>query len=132
MINNRSLARYIIFTFITLGIYGLYWIYKLAKDVNAMCEGDGKKTAGLLKLILLSLVTFGIYSFIWYYMLGDRIQDNAPRYNLEFKENGGTILLWYLLGSFIVVGPFIAVFIIIKNTNAMAEAYNEKLSSSVA
>jgi heme/copper-type cytochrome/quinol oxidase subunit 2 len=109
---------------ITLGIYGLYWIYKLAKDVNTMCEGDGKKTSGLLLFFLFGLITFGIYCWVWYFMLGDRLQDNAPRYGLSFKEGGGTILLWMLLGAFIIVGPFISMYIITKNINTLAIAYN--------
>ena len=127
MIKKRGLVGLILFSIITLGIYGFYWIYKLAKDVNAICEGDGKKTGGLLKYILLGIITFGIYDLIWLYMLGDRLQDNGPKYNLTFKESGGTILLWYLLGSFIIVGPFIALHIIIKNTNALADEYNKKI-----
>ena len=126
MIKKRGLVGLILLSIITFGIYGLYWIYKLAKDVNAICEGDGKKTGGLLKYILLGFITFGIYDMVWVYMLGDRLQDNAPRYNLSFKESGGTILLWLLLGSFIIVGPFIGLHIIIKNTNALADEYNKK------
>ncbi len=126
MIKKRGLARLVLLSIITLGIYSLYWIYKLAKDVNAICDGDGKKTGGLAKYFFLGIITLGIYDFIWLFMLGDRLQDNAPRYNLNFKESGGTILLWYILGSFIIVGPFIAMHIIIKNTNALAEEYNKK------
>ena len=126
MIKKRGLVGLIIFSIITFGIYGLYWIYKLAKDVNAICEGDGKKTGGLLKYILFGLITFGIYDMIWVFMLGDRLQDNAPKFGLKFKESGGIILLWLLLGSFIIVGPFIALHIIIKNTNALAEEYNKR------
>ena len=124
MIKQRGLVKLILLSFITFGIYGLYWIHKLAKDVNTICEGDGKKTGGLLKYLLLGLITFGIYQLVWVYMLGDRLQDNAPKFNLTFKESGGTILLWLILGSFVVVGPFIALHIIIKNTNALADVYN--------
>jgi hypothetical protein len=73
------------------------------------------------------MITFGIYNLAWLYMLGDRLQDNAPKYNLSFKESGGTVLLWYILGSFIIIGPFIALHIIIKNTNALADEYNKKI-----
>jgi hypothetical protein len=128
MIRKRSLVLLIVFSFITFGIYGYYWIYKLAKDVNAICKGDGKKTGGLLKFLLLGIITFGIYILIWLYMLGDRLQDNGPKYNLTIKESGATVLLWYVLGSFIIVGPFIAFHIIIKNTNVLADEYNKKTS----
>jgi hypothetical protein len=127
MVKKRSLLSFILLSIITFGIYGLYWIHKLAEDVNAICEGDGKKTGGLLKYLLLGIITFGIYNLVWLYMLGDRLQDTAPKYTLNFKESGAAILLWYILGSFIIVGPFIALHIIIKNTNALAEEYNKKL-----
>lgn len=124
MIKKRSLAGFIILSVITLGIYTLYWIYKLAQDVNTICEGDGKSTSGLLKYLFFGLITFGIYDLIWLYMLGDRLQDNAPRYSLSFKESGAHVLLWFLLGALVIVGPFISMYIIIKNTNALAVAYN--------
>jgi heme/copper-type cytochrome/quinol oxidase subunit 2 len=126
MVKKRSLLTLILLSIVTFGIYGLYWIYKLAKDLNAMCEGDGKKTSGLLFVFFITLITFGIYFFFWVFAVGDRIQDNGPKYNLNFKESGSTVLLWYLLGAFIIVGPFIAYHIIIKNTNALAEEYNKK------
>ncbi|GHV10663.1 hypothetical protein FACS189491_00610 [Spirochaetia bacterium] len=129
MIKKRGLAGLILLSIITFGIYGLYWIYKLARDVNSICDGDGKKTGGLLKYLLLGIITFGIYDFVWLYMLGDRLQDNAQKYGLSFKESGGAVLLWYLLGSIIIVGPFIAMYIIIKNTNALAEEFNKKITA---
>jgi len=46
--NNRSLLTYIVLSVITCGIYGLYFLYKLALDVNTICNGGGKETAGLL------------------------------------------------------------------------------------
>jgi protein-S-isoprenylcysteine O-methyltransferase Ste14 len=116
----------ILLSIITFGIYGLYWIHKLAKDVNLICEGDGKKTGSLLKCLLLGIITFGIYDFVWLYLLGDRLQDNAQRYGLTFKESGCAVLLWCILGALIIVGPFIATYIIIKNTNGLAEEYNKR------
>ena len=126
MIKQRSFVLTVVFMIITFGIYGLYWIYRLAKDTNLMCAGDGKKTTGLFLFMVLSFITAGIYSWVWYFMLGDRLQENAPRYGLNFKEGGGAILLWALLGSLIIVGPFISIYIITKNMNALAEAFNKK------
>ena len=123
--NNRSLLKYILLSIVTCGIYSYFFIYQLAKDVNIICAGDGKETAGLVKFILLSIVTCGIYSFIWMYAIGNRLAENAPRYGLNFTENGTTILMWYLFGILLCgIGPYIAMHIIIKNTNALATAYN--------
>lgn len=122
---DRSLLTYILLTLVTCGIYSYYYIYCLANDINTVCQGDGKDTAGLLKFLLLSLVTCGIYTWVWYYSVGNRLTENAPRYGLNFQENGTTVLLWMLFGSLVCgIGPFVAWNIIIKNTNALAHAYN--------
>lgn len=128
MVNsNRGLFKYIIFSILTLGIYSYYFLYKLAKDVNLICDGDGQKTAGLIKFIVLSFITCGIYSWFWYYNIGNRLASNAPKYGLHFQENGTTIILWFIFGSFICgIGPFVAMHILIKNTNAIANAYNSR------
>lgn len=122
---DRSLIAYILLTIITCGIYSWYFIYALARDVNAACAGDGKSTAGLIKLVLLSMITCGFYGIYWYYSLGNRLAANAPRYGLNFQENGTTVLLWYLVGVLACgIGPLVAMHIIIKNTNALCGAYN--------
>lgn len=122
---NRSLGKYIIFSILTCGIYGWWFLYQLAQDVNTICLGDGKNTAGLLKFIVLSTITCGIYSWFWYYNLGNRLAENAPKYNLHFSENGTTILLWFIFGILLCgIGPYVAMHILIKNTNALATAYN--------
>ncbi|MDL2229517.1 DUF4234 domain-containing protein [Treponema sp. OttesenSCG-928-L16] len=129
MIKKRSLALYIIFSIITFGIYSLYWIYAIARDMNQLCAGDGKKTRGLAFFFFVGIITLGIYNIVWYFMLGDRLQDTAPRYGLSFKESGTAVILWMILGSFIIVGPFIALYIIIKNTNALADAFNSRMGA---
>lgn len=123
--DDRGLASYIVLTIITCGIYGYYFIYKMAHDVNIACEGDGESTSGLAAFILLSIITCGIYSWYWYYKLGNRLSANAGRYGMVFQENGTTVLLWLIFGSLICgIGPFIAMYILIKNSNAICNAYN--------
>lgn len=124
---DRSLLVYILLSFVTCGIYAWYFIYALARDVNIACAGDGRSTAGLLKLVIFSFLTCGLYGIYWYYSLGNRLAYNAPRYGLNFQENGTTILLWYLVGLVLCgVGPLVAMYIIIKNTNALCGAFNAR------
>lgn len=100
----------------------------MAQDANVVCANDGKKTAGLVAFILLSFVTCGIYAWIWYYNLGNRLSENAPRYGLDFSENGTTVLMWLIFGALLCgIGPFIAMNILINNMNRLAHAYNEGL-----
>ncbi len=123
---DRSLVAYILLSIITCGIYSYYFLYCLARDVNIVCEGDGKKTPGLLPFILLSFVTCGFYALYWYYTLGNRLAANAPRYQMNFQENGTTILLWYLVGALLCgIGPYVAMHFLIRNTNSLCAAYNQ-------
>ena len=98
------------------------------KRYESHLPGDNEETPGLLVFILLSIVTCGFYSYWWYYKIGNRMQANAPRYGLMFQENGTTILLWMIVGLLLCgLGPFVAMYIIIKNSNALAAAYNARL-----
>ena len=60
--DDRGLLSYILLSIITCGIYSYYFIYKIAKDVNVACDGDGQNTSGLAAFILLSMITCGIYT----------------------------------------------------------------------
>lgn len=164
---NRSLLVYIVLNFITCGAYGWFYIYSLASDVDVMCEDDGQNTESLLAFILINLITWGFYSIYWLYRLAKRLAANAPRYGLNFKQKGSTILLCCLVGFIICyivnillqmvdwsivlnslpisgetyinlfylgtyyrmsvifgIYTFAAMYIIIKNTNTLAAAYN--------
>lgn len=116
---------YILLGVVTCGIYVYIFIHQLAKDVNIACAGDGKETPGLLKFIIFTTLTCGIYGFIWWYSVANRLAENAHRYGMNFQENGTTFLMWQLFGSLLCgIGPFIAMNIIIKNTNSICMAYN--------
>lgn len=124
MIKQRSLWTYILLTIITCGIYSLYFFYRYTQDLNAVCQGDGQESPNYILVFLLSLITCGIYRYYWLYKQGNRLQEAAPRYGMVFQEDGTAVLLWELLGMFIFVGPFIALHILIKNMNAVANVYN--------
>ncbi|MBP3239673.1 MAG: DUF4234 domain-containing protein [Oribacterium sp.] len=122
---DRSIVAYVLLGLVTCGIYDLYMLHCIIQDVNITCAGDGKRTAGILEYILFGILTCGIYDYIWLYNLGNRLQNNAPRYGMNFQEGGATILLWWVFGALLCgVGPFISANIIIKNSNALNAAYN--------
>lgn len=128
---NRGLFKYIIFTILTFGIYSIFFIHSLAKDVNEMCKEDNDKVGGIFAYMILTVLTCGIYPIYWEYKIANRLQANGYRYGVIFSESGTNILLWTLLGIFICgIGPFIAMNIIIKNTNRLAQAYNANIMNS--
>ncbi len=125
MIRNRSFIIYVLLNIITLGIYGIIFWYQYTDDLNTICYGDGKKTTNYLIVILLSIITCGIYYWIWLYGVGNRLQENAPRYGTSFNENGTTVLLWMILGAFLCFfGYYYAQYILIKNLNILGDRYN--------
>lgn len=123
--DDRSLALYIVLSIVTCGIYSWWFIHSMAEDLNVACEGDGEETPGLAQYILLSLITCGIYNIWWIYKVGNRLSANAPRYGMRFQENGTTLLMWYIVGLLVCgIGSFVAIYMMIKNMNQIARAYN--------
>lgn len=121
MIKERNVFSYYFLSVITLGIYTIVFWHKLAKDVNKLCEGDGKKTMKYVPAWFLNIPTLTIFSLIWKYKLTERLSDNAERYNLRFSESGGLTVAY----SLTIIGMPVAHYLMIKNFNKMAKAYND-------
>ena len=129
-IKERNLLSLILLSLVTLGIYGIYFWYKYTEDMNAVCAGDGKESKNFIVVILLSIITCGIYMWFWLYGIGNRLNENASKYNLTFQENGTTIMMWMIFGSFLCgIGSFVATHILIKNMNAIAVVYNQRTAT---
>lgn len=125
MKTNRSLLMLIILSAITFGIYPLFFWSKYASDMNIVCQGDNRHTRGILARIIFSAITFGIYELVWMYNVGERISFNAHKRGLHCNVSGTSILLWFILGSFIIVGPFIALHKMLSGLNNLCYAYND-------
>ncbi len=124
---DRSLVAYILLTLITCGIYGYYFIYNLAKEINIACADDSERTPGLASYIIFSFLTCGFYSIYWEYKIANRIAANASRYGLVIEENGTAVVLWRIFGALIcVLGTFVGTNILIRNANRICHAYNKK------
>ena len=70
-ITERNIALCIVFSIITCGIYGLYWMYKLNDEINQISGAENATSGGMV--ILLSIVTCGIYGWYWCYKMGERV-----------------------------------------------------------
>ena len=108
-IKQRSFITLFILGILTLGIYPIVFWHKLSKEVNVLCEGDGKKTMKYVFVWLLNIVT---------------LKENASRYGLKFSESGALVVVLCTV-FFPIGGLFIAHCIMIKNFNAMGAAFNE-------
>ena len=122
---DRDIIVYVLLTIVTCGIYSYWYVYQLAQHTNTICYEDGEETPGLGIYLLLSIVTCGIYSYYWTYKLAERLQQNGPRYGVEIREGGSDVLIWLILGLFTCsICSFVGMNFIIKNINALSDAYN--------
>lgn len=118
---DRSLLLYVLLSFVTFSVYHFYFMDLWAKDVNILCEKDGKHTVGVEKMMLFSVLTFGVYKYVWLAEIVDRICDNAAEYDVEVRQDSETFFVWMILVP--VLGYLVAMYRAIQDTNRLAEAY---------
>ena len=98
---NRSVALAIVFTIITCGIYGLYWIYKIAVGFeSAQTQSRVATTPGIT--VLLYIVTGGIYGIYAYYMWGKASTEIAERYGRMGEDKAILYLILSICGLSII------------------------------
>ncbi|HIW83418.1 MAG TPA: DUF4234 domain-containing protein [Candidatus Dorea gallistercoris] len=90
-ITPRSIPLAIIFSIITCGIYGLYWLVKLNDEVNQL-SGEYQATSGGMVLVF-TIITCGIYGWYWLYKMGERCDRIKGM-------NGSSGILYLVLGIF--------------------------------
>lgn len=123
---NRGLIKYILLSIITFGIYGLVVMSAVSTDINIIANRyDGKKTMHYcLMLFIFSWLTFGIVPIVWYHKISNRIGRELARRQIAYNFGAGSFWGWNVLGSLIVVGPFIYLHKMLKSMNLLSEDFN--------
>lgn len=124
---NRSWIKVLLLSIVTCGIYGIITYYRIAEDLNTICTPhDNKKTQNYIVACLLGGITCGIYTIVWMHGMCDRIGENLRARGIAMEFSSSTFWLWNVLGSFIVVGPFIFMYKFFDAMNALAADYNAR------
>ena len=125
---NRGLLKYILISMITFGIYGIVVDSAVSSDINIIASKyDGKNTMHFcLMSFVFSPLTLGIYAFIWYHKISNRIGNELARRGINYNFSATDFWLWGILGSFIIIGPFIYKHKMLASMNMLAEDYNIK------
>lgn len=123
---NRGLLKFILLSMITFGIYGLVVMSAVSTDINTIASRyDGKKTMHYcLVVFIFSWLTLGIVPLVWSHKISNRIGNELTRRGITYGFGASTFWLWGILGSLIVVGPFIYIHKLLKSMNLLAENYN--------
>lgn len=120
---KRRFFLYLLLSFITCGVYSLYFWYQYTEDVNRICDGDGKKSPNYIVVVLLSCITLGIYSIYWRYAQTNRLYKAGLKYQVPIREKGVSVILLYLAAMYTYfISIFVAQFIMINIINRFANA----------
>jgi ABC-type sulfate transport system permease subunit len=124
--SNRSLLKLILLGIVTLGIYPIVFFSGISTDINIIASRyDGKKTMHYcLLFFLIGPITAGIAYLVWFHKITGRIGNELSRRSIPYSFGSKDYWLWSVLGSLIVVGPFIFLYKLAKATNMLAEHYN--------
>ncbi len=124
-VKKISFWKMLLLSVVTVGIYMIYTLFCMAKDINLLCKGDGKDSPNFFVVILLNFVTGGVYGIYWMYLQQQRLYEAANGYGAEINDTGITILLWSTVGALLFgLGPLIATYKLIESRNLIAEKYN--------
>ena len=123
---NKGLAKFIFLSIITFGIYAIVVMSSVSEDINVVASRyDGRKTMHFcLLFFLVAPITLGIAAIVWYHNISSRIGNELRRRMIPYSFGAADFWLWNVLGSLIIVGPFIYYHKLFKATNLMCQHYN--------
>ena len=123
---NRGLLKFVLLSLITFGIYGLVVMSAVSTDITVIASRyDGKKTMHYcLVFFIFAPLTFGIVYLVWSHRLCERIGCELTRRTISYRFGPLDFWLWGILGSLIIVGPFIYMYRLLKTRILLAEYYN--------
>lgn len=124
---GRAWWKFILLSPITLGIYPLVIMFKLADELNLVAAADGQKTMNYVWVMVLTPFTLGILPLVWFHKLSNRIGAELKRRELACEFSAKTFWGWAILGSLLFgVGPVVYIAKLLNAMNALNADYNEK------
>lgn len=126
MATDRGMLKFVLLNLVTCGIYSLFFFSTLGEDLNFIAKPrDGKNTMHFcLMYFIVGPLTCEIYSIIWFHNLSARIGNEARARGISTSFGAGSFWLWNVLGSLILVGPFIYLYQLCDTMNAISADYN--------
>lgn len=100
MIKKESLAKCIVLSIVTCGIYAFIWFYNMTKEVVSAGNRAYKTSPGTATLLY--LVTCGIYGIYWSYKMGEALDDISISKGLQPSNRAVLYLLLSLFGLSLV------------------------------
>ena len=123
---NKGLIKFILLSVITFGIYSFVVMSSVSNDINVIASRyDGKRTMHFCLLaFVIAPLTLGIGILVWYHKISARIGNELQRRRIAYSFNASSFWLWSILGSLILIGPFVYIHKLFKATNLLCAHYN--------
>ena len=119
MVKERSIALAIVLSFVTCGIYAIYWFVVLTDDLNQLSDPANQynETSGIVAF-LLTLITCGIYGLYWAYKQGEKID--------RMKQSNSSPGILYLI--LWLLTPHVIAYALMQNEiNKYVSGYNNPI-----
>ncbi len=124
---NRQMWKLMVFSYLTCGIYTILFFIPFSFDIDKVApKRDGGKTFNYLFAFLLALVTGNIALWVWFYHITDRVEEALANRGIDYSLSMSDFWGWYVLGSFILVGPFVYFHKLCTAMNLLCEDFNTK------
>jgi len=89
---ERDIILCILFSIFSLGIYTVYWVYKMTEEANALSDYEYGCAGGKL-VIVYSLITLGFYLCYWAFKMGDRLYLARAKRGVSYGRSNGIIYM---------------------------------------
>jgi magnesium-transporting ATPase (P-type) len=123
---NRNMWKLMILNILTLGIYGIIFFIPFSFDIDKISpKEDRSKTFNYLFAYILSIFTLSIVLLFWHHQMAARLEEAIDKRKIEYDFSTSDFWMWYILGSFILIGPFVYFHKLCKAMNLLCESYNE-------
>ena len=124
---KRGLGKMIFLSILTLGIYPIVIMSRIATELDIVASRyDGERTMPFFAMCMLAPLTLMIYPYVWIHGLCRRIGAELQRRGLNYRFSAATFWLWGILGSLIIVGPYIYIYKFMKSMNKLNADFNER------
>jgi len=122
---KRGLGKMFFLGILTLGIYPTVIWSRIVTEINiAASRHDGRRTMPYFAMLMLSPVTLGILPLVWFHNFCCRVGDELKYRRINYTFGPKAFWLWGVLGSLILVGPFVFVHKLMKAMNKINDDFN--------
>lgn len=126
--NRYNFVPFLLLTLITCGIYAIYTFGKIGDQLNLIAgRYDGQRTMNFwLLTLVISPITCGIAQLVWWHKTSERLSKELLRRQIPTNFSAGTYWLWCVLGTLILIGPFVYFYKLFQNMNQLIDQYNSE------